>query len=155
MFFRSLFYTTLIYFNFILQHLIYLKLVFLLFFFHFLSIELSWSCAHDHKICKLTHIFFRSFFLIFFYFRLSTSNYLYFDVIQFSFERGHPNITTGSETLHLDPGGLKSSFSNLFFNYIYIYIIFFFQHFSCYRLSFKFVLFIFLYVELSCSYLIY
>jgi hypothetical protein len=61
----------------------------------------------------------------FFYFCLSIANYLYFDVIQFSFERSHPNITTGLETLHLDPGGLKSSFSNLFFNYIYIYILFF------------------------------
>ena len=37
-------------FNFILQYLFYLKLVFLSFF----SIGLSWSYTYDHEVCKLT-----------------------------------------------------------------------------------------------------
>jgi hypothetical protein len=100
-------------------------LVFLLFFFIFFLLNYPDPVPMITRFASWLIFFSVAFFLNFFYFRLSTSNYLYFDVIQFSFERGHPNITTGSETLHLDPGGLKSSFSNLFFNYIYIYILFF------------------------------
>jgi hypothetical protein len=46
----------LIYFNFIIQHLIYWKLVFLPFFFPFLSIKLSWSYAHGSRVCGLTRL---------------------------------------------------------------------------------------------------
>jgi hypothetical protein len=41
--------------NFILKHLIYLKLVFLPFFSPFLSIKLSRFYAHRYRVCGLTH----------------------------------------------------------------------------------------------------
>jgi hypothetical protein len=64
-----------IFFNFILQDLIYKELVFMFFFVIF--IELSQSCDHCHNISELTWIFLLLFLTV--YFSISSFNIELFD----------------------------------------------------------------------------
>jgi hypothetical protein len=69
------------FFNFIFQHFIDWGLVFMFFFPTFLSIRLSQSFTHGHRVTGLTRFdlcFFLFFFLFFFWFRLSLFFYSYY-----------------------------------------------------------------------------
>jgi hypothetical protein len=99
-------------------------------FFPFLFIGLSQSYVYDRGVCGLTWIdsyFFYFFFKLnfFFYFCLSTlscSIIEFHDFIYFAFKHGHFGIMTKSKILHIDLGGLGSSFFWHFLNYIYIFL---------------------------------